>query len=398
MRYQIIVAAMAFFLGTTGQSLAGPDVIVGFIDGGREFSVLPTGELAITAGTNSCNAGDQPLSWKPLPDINHPVISLNMYEERDGQFRQLAATWVKHGFFATNQSACLGIVGVPPCTPASAGNALGPGCSDLYGDYLNSAPEYLGPRSRINPATGSFSSTDVRKPSPGSPTIRDDEKIMVVDVAAISNPGARYFLEAQYIAADDAAAGKARNNVTFKEFAPHDGSGRFFARYLGPDVRGEPALKAWKNALFSEVSSKENGVSTTLIAASKATPLPSGGYRYDYALYNMNSDRGIRSFKILGAKDIKNPAFSAATPRGEPWDETPWSGTQNRDDFTWATQTFADSKSANALRWGQTYSFSFVSNKAPVKGQAIAGKYKPGQNGDANDETFEVFVPSGDAN
>lgn len=398
MRHGTIVGAAALVLAATGHSLAGPDVIVGFIDGGRQFSVLPTGELAITAGTNSCNTGNQTLSWKPLPDVNHPVISLNMYEERDGQFRQLAATWVKHGFFATNEHDCVGVAGVPACVPADAGNALGPGCSDLYGDLLNSTPEYLGPRSRINPTTGSFSSTDVNKPSPGSPHIGEDEKIMVVDPVAISNPGARYFIEAQYITADDAAAGNARNNVTYKEFAPHDGSAMFFARYLGPELRGEPALRAWKDALFSEISSKENGVGTTLIVASKATPLSSGAFRYDYALYNMNSDRGIRSFKILGAKNISNPTFSAATARGEPWDKSPWVGTQNQDDFAWATQTFAESETANALRWGNTYSFSFVSDKAPTKGQAVTDKYKPGQGGEPDAETFDVFAPSANAN
>ncbi|MBI2255939.1 MAG: hypothetical protein HYU58_15055 [Proteobacteria bacterium] len=394
MRYQLIVGAAAFVVGFAEPSLAGPDVIVGFIEGGQQFSVLPSGELAITAGTNSCNAGDQNLNWMMLPDANHPVISLNMYQEKDGRFKQLASTWVKHGFFATNQSDCAAVTGVPTCAPANAGNALGPGCSDLYGDDLNSSPDYLGPRSRINPATGAFDGDNAREPLPGGPTIRDDEKIMVVTAEAISDPGARYFMEAQYITADDAAAGNARNNVTFREFAPHNGSATFVARYLGPDIRGEPALTAWEGALLSERSSKEGSASVTLIAASKAVALPGGGFRYDYALYNMNSDRGLQSFQIDGATGIRDASFSAARARGEPWETTPWAGTQNAKNFTWATQTFSANDKANALRWGNTYSFSFVSDKAPVKGKAFVDKYKPGADGEADQETFEVFVPS----
>ncbi|WP_374370460.1 hypothetical protein [Dongia sp.] len=396
MRYRLTAAAV-FIAGFASQSLAGPDVIVGFIDGGRQFSVLPDGELAITAGTNSCNAGDQALNWMALPDTNHPVISLNMYQEKDGHFRQLAATWVKHGFYATNESDCAAVAGIPACTPANVGNALGPGCSDLYGDALNSSPEYLGPRSRINPSTGSFESTDATKPLPGSPVIRDEEKIMVVDAATLSDPGARYFIEAQYITADDAAAGNARNNVTFREFAPHDGSAMFFARYLGPEVRGEPALTAWQGALISERSSKEGAASVTVIAASKTVALPEGGFRYNYTLYNMNSDRGLRSFRIDGATGISDASFSAALARGEPWETAPWAGTQNESNFVWATQPFTANDKANALRWGNMYSFSFVSNKAPVKGTAIVEKYKPGADGDSNQETFEVFAPSSDA-
>ncbi|UTS90334.1 hypothetical protein [Rhizobium anhuiense] len=394
MRYGLIIGASALVLGTGGDAIAGPDVIVGFIDGGRQFAVLPTGELAITAGTNSCNAGDKDLNWMALPDANHPVISLNMYKEKDGQFRQLAATWVKHGFFATNQEDCADVAGVPACVPADAGNALGPGCSDLYGDYLNSDPQFLGPRSRINPSTGIFDSSDATSPSPGSPTILDDEKIMVVDAVTLSDPGARYFLEAQYITADDAAAGNARNNMTYREFAPHDGSPQFVARYLGPQMRGQPALAAWQGALLSERLSSEGGAPVTLIAASKATPLKEGGFRYDYAVYNMNSDRGLRSFKVEGTTNVRDASFSAAIARGEPWDKAPWTGTQNAQDFVWATQTFTDNNAANALRWGNTYSFSFVSNAAPVTGKAVAEKYKPKQGNDTDDETFEVLVPS----
>lgn len=372
---------------------AGPDVIVGFIDGGRQFSVLPTGELAITAGTNSCNGGTQPINWRALPDAEHPVISLNLYQEKNGQFKQLASTWVKHGFFATNESACSSIAGIPACSPAAAGNALGPGCSDLYGDYLNSNADYLGPRGRINPTTGTFDASLAPVPLEGSPEIADDEKILIVDPVSLSDPGARLFMEAHYIASDDASAGNSRNNVTYREVAPHDGSATFVARYLSPEVRGDPAVKAWEGALVSERSGTEGGITTTLIAASKATPLPNGEFRYDYVLYNMNSDLGLQSLTIRGVKDAREQTFSGVIARGEPWNSDPWTSTLEPDGLVWATQPFASNPAANALRWGNTYSFSFVSKGSPTTGTATALKYKPAKDDDKNFEEFEVFVP-----
>ncbi|MHB9363553.1 hypothetical protein [Mesorhizobium sp. LNJC403B00] len=201
-------------------------MIVGFIEGGSQQSILPTGELSLSAGTNSCNAGNQNLAWLRLPNSRHPVISLNIYQIRDGQIRQIAASWVKHGFFATNQDACRDIKGVPACVPA-ASDHLGPGCSDPYGESLNANPSMLGPRSRINPATGAFDGATARDPE--AQPIDDALKALVVSSDTLSVPDAKYFVEAHYITEDDATAGNYRNNMTTRSL--RHSKGRAFSPF-----------------------------------------------------------------------------------------------------------------------------------------------------------------------
>ncbi len=371
---------------------AGPDVVVGFIEGGQEFARLGTGELAVTTGTNSCNAGDQTLSWRELPDPAHPVIAVNLYRAKDGRFSQLGASWVKHGYFATNRNDCVDIEGVPTCQPGM-GDELGPGCSDLYAAALNANPERLGPRGRINPSSGVFDGATAQQSLPGSPTISNAEKVIVVSPEELSVPGARYFIEAQYVSADDAQAGNARNNVTFKEFAPYDGSPIFIIRYVAPEQRGQPAISAWEGAKLSEIAVEESGHNATMFVASKASPLPDGTYRYDYVLYNMNSDRGVRSLLLNDVSKADNPEFSAPSTRGEPWSNVEWTPKQEADAFVWSTEDHNANPNANALRWGNAYSFSFVAATAPVDGTATLEFFKPGVQGEPSQTKASVVVP-----
>jgi hypothetical protein len=87
----------------------GPDVIVGFVFGTRVFGqdgAGPTRNLGISASTNSCNRGSEPVNWHELPDPRHPVIAVNFYRLSGdkGRMEQLGQAWVKHGILATNQT------------------------------------------------------------------------------------------------------------------------------------------------------------------------------------------------------------------------------------------------------------------------------------------------------
>jgi hypothetical protein len=45
---------------------------------------------------------------------------------------------------------------------------------------------------------------------------------------------------------------------------------------------------------------------------------------------------------------------------------------------TWATQTFAENQSANALRWGTLYNFRFDASAPPTMGTVNIELFKPG--------------------
>jgi hypothetical protein len=377
---------------------AGPDVIVGFVDGGRE-AVRNTVDgkilIGLTANTNSCNAGDAALDWFRVPDSRHPVISLNLYRILDGRMQQLAASWVKHGYFATNKNQCVGITGIQKkCDALFGGQRLLPGCSDLYGADINDDPANLGPRSKIDPSTGKFDGPTA-KDTTGYPDNNDKEinRIMSVFEEDLLRTDAKYFLEAHYITADDAAAGNSRNNVTYREVIPQILGGTWSLKNASPETRGEPAISEWKNdgAELSEIQTEEaSGTKGYLFVGSKVTPLSSGRYRYDYVIYNMNSDTGVQSISI----PAQNPAeigFSDAAPKTEIWSTKPWKQNVGNGQITWATDSWSDDKNANAVRWGTAYNFWFTAGTAPQRATATLTRFKPSA---ASTLTTAVLVPS----
>jgi hypothetical protein len=369
---------------------AGPDVIVGFVDNGREDSRIDGAALTpprsgvfvgLTGSTNSCNAGDAALQWQEFPSVKHPVISLNLYRLADGRMEQIARSWVKHGFFATNRNACAGITGMlrqcPPATPG--GNQLIPGCSDLYASDLNADPDNLGPRSKINPTTGNFDST--AKDLTGFPSSHPAERIMLVDQADLQRPGARFFLEAHYITADDAAAGNARNNTTYKEVKPTLLGGVWTLQNASEDIRRQPAITAWAQdgAKISEKETSESGRAKAFIfVASKSTALQGGTFRYDYAVYNMNSDLAIQSFSVpVGRTPPLNIENKEVESHGDIWSNDRWQHKVQDGRVTWSTRKFTDHQNANAIRWGTTYNFWLESGSAPLNAQATITLFKP---------------------
>ncbi|WP_457302918.1 hypothetical protein, partial [Phyllobacterium sp. P5_D12] len=47
--------------------------------------------------------------------------------------------------------------------------------------------------------------------------------------------------------------------------------------------------------------------------------------------------------------------------------------------LAWYTKTYAEMPTANAVRWGTTYSFSFTSTSPPANGKAILHKFQPSE-------------------
>src|SRR5207249_946849 len=112
----------------------------------------------------------------------------------------------KHGFFAEQEDAChFGCKATDP-------TQLGPGCSDPYGSGLNRGPK-LGARSAVNPVTGYFDAV-TGGPPPGGSGIDRGLQVAESDLV-IAN--ARYFMEGQYIAADDSTEGNGLNNTSYRE-------------------------------------------------------------------------------------------------------------------------------------------------------------------------------------
>jgi hypothetical protein len=351
----------------------GADVILGELFGTAVYA-RHNGIAAISVGTTSCNAGNQVLNWKALPDNRHPVITMNMYRLLDDRMTQIGQSWVKHGFLALQQNVCgFGC-------QAHSSDGLGVGCSDPYGAGTNQGPN-LGSRRLINPATGIFDGQKAQQElATFQPTTPIDHGLQVKE-SDLANPGARYFIEGHYIAADDAAAANGHNNVSHMEVRiTQAASGDFVITNAfpttRPTVREAPAIRAWPYAEFSTHSVQDGG---RIMVAHKVSRISRTKYRYEYAVYNMSNDRGVQSFSIpVGNAQVSNVGSSAVLSHGEAWENDSWQGSVANGRVTWSTKTFQQSENANAIRWGTTYSFWFDAEGAPTSADAALAHFKSG--------------------
>ncbi len=386
----------------------GPDVTVYALEGVQNFGAVG-GIRAYSIGTRSCNQGDVPLNWCDEPggcgggttDEDHPVIAQNLYRLKDGRFEQIGMSWLKHGFTALQISApgC----GDGSCSPTN-GNFLGVGCTDPYSTGLNGSRP-LGLRSEVNAANGEypFPYTEI-----GSNDVADQRmQVRETDLDPAQNPGALYWIEGQYVAPDDAAAGNGLNNASYQ--AAFVSGTSFNITPSGPTVQELPAIAAWQVA-DPLVEFGPADVPSTPVqrfhAARKVTDLGGGNFHYEYAVHNLNSDRSARSFTVAfpGAATISNAGFHDIEHHsGEPYATTDWTiDTSTPGAVTWSTDTFATDPNANALRWGTMFSFWFDATSDSAGITHTLGLFKPGTPTEIqfsmspNLEIFEDGFESGD--
>ena len=119
-----------------------------------------------------------------------------------------------------------------------------------------------------------------------------------------------------------------------------------------------------------------------------------GMWHYEYAVYNLDCDKGFQSFEIPinGTYDNAEQAFavyhSNEVYANESWDVgfEPSTGT-----LKWSSDTFDDNENANALRWNTMHTFSFDTSDPPVEGMARLTTFKDGAQMD-----LDLIVPNAD--
>ena len=382
---------------------AGPDVIVGeLMSSGSCSDPSPTPNLAgpftvgsISAygiGTSSCNIGTQDLNW--ISNTNdHPVIAQNMYRLKNGVLEQVGMSWLKHGFTALQCNVCSN-EGYN-CN-GHGGSVLGVGCSDPYSASLNSSQSNLGPRYQVNASTGVFTYPFANHPN----TSQISKRLQVAhsDMEA----GINYFGEAMYIAKDDTNAGNNRNNASYRR-ATVNPSSRLFT-FRDQTIRRKPAIMAWK-----EYGGPGGGEDPTVVlnpydiqgdgrywVASKAWQTAPGVYHYEYAIFNMTSDRsaGSVSVPVPATATVNNHDFHDVNYHsGEPWDGADWAKSRDGGNLEWNTTPFSQNANANALRWGTMYNFRFDSNLPPRQdGEITIGFFKPATPSSPGDSFNAVAV------
>lgn len=387
-----VLSALVPGIGLSARgAVIGPDVIVSDLPGygyyGSEGNIH-----AFAFATESCNIGDTPANWY-ASDAQHPVIAMNMYRLENDRFEQIGQSWMKHGFFALLGNNCGTCInphpGIPPQN--NPGTLLGVMCSDIYNVSTNAAQSGLGPKSQINANTGAF-------PYPYTAPMGCDINTSVIcrrlqlnitDFNPIAHSSSKFFSEGHYVTPDDAAAGNQNNNASHRQVkiiaGPDAAMGCSTAYCMKSDgavQEQQPAIRAWKmhdpTVVETDIQLPSEGL---FILAAKATDLGTGYWQYEYALYNMNSDRSAGSFTVplpAGAIVDEIGFHDVHYHSGDPFSGLDWSTSIVNDELTWATQAHAANVNANALRWGTLYNFRFSVNVEPDTTTVTVGLFKPG--------------------
>lgn len=323
-----------------------------------------------------------------------------------------------------------------------SGSNMGQNCADVYWGSLNAGNTRLGPRYEIIPndpyvspsaygtdtdpftvaaalpagrdfsgwrPRGSFfdnytqsGGTDVPAAagsqndgsmtySAGTGSLMKRNVILNSEVEGANINAARHvFMETYYILNGDY---NKFNNVAWRRFtvsgsAPYTSSK--FA-YAGRHTYGPPLI-AWATEAGTGVNGNYATTSPTTVDISgspapigtayvgvRVTPLAGGKYRYDYNVYNLDIDRGIRGFDIPVPVEGVVSDVQFRQPREymlASMDKSAWTNSFDgvAKETRWAAPVVAGNihglQATNTIRFGNMYTFSFVS---PLKPRTGAG-------------------------
>jgi hypothetical protein len=405
-----VLDAVDAFGGGEQPATIGPDVIVGDLhDLIRHGRVAATGITAYNVGTTSCNVGDRNLRWEANNRF-HPVIAQNMYRLKDGRFELIGLSWLKHGFVALTENICGRCSG-------QGGSVLGVNCSDPYGAGLNGSQGSLGPRSQVNAYSGFFTYPVNYSGIPSAAqTVGRRIQVLDADINPALNAGARYFVEGQYVSADDAVAGNQFNNASYREIYV-SGSGTTFnisfsaaGRPTTRTQRMNPAIYAWKAVdpavTLQDIRVPNEGQFSLAYKVTEPTP---GVYHYEYALFNLNSDRsaGAVSFPAGPCRTLSNigwrgPVYHSGEPQAV---ASSWTNSQGGGRLTFAGDTYAGPTpefpnrtgnlyTGNALRWNTLQNYRFDSTRPPMPSKVRISLWKPGAVGEPEFIDVDGQVPA----
>jgi hypothetical protein len=315
------------------------------------------------------NVGVTDVPWQakfspPAPPYNtdqHPYLIWNMYRVADGRLEQIGASGLKHAFLTLNTGGC----GCPQ------GSILWVGCEDTYSTGTNNSVNSLGPRNEITAHTGVWrrcgSTFDpdcngVENPRPGFSGPADPRRLTVLDTDL--QVAGQYYFDSWYVVRDDV---NIFNTMAYRTVTPTFGGSSWSFGPIGPHTFGA-VVDAWVNPANPGPNADTRRYSSAdgrITVAVKATALPAGRWRYDYAVMNHDFDNGIRSFAVpLPANTTVTNTYFHDVDRNPAtdWVAAVVPGQQLR----WQPVPSPRTVSSNFLDWGMLYNFSFEVDAAPT--------------------------------
>lgn len=390
--------SLPLLLGLLVTSSAAQDLTVsriGKYNGKDDVDLLAvSGNIAAYSfATTSCNIGDTDLPWNNETK-NAPLIGTNMLRVYQGRIEHLSYSFVKYGFCSADSDGggCPG--DCTDSTPRGCDTLLNIGCADVYSASLNDGRKG-GAKWEIDPVTGIWPANPPTGPV-GDQAIRG--RIQVLD-SEITDPEAVVIIEGQYISIQDHGAGNARDNYGWR---PVEIAANLTASNSGPTQKGQPAIYAWQayadGVLIDDLAVENEGgagVHGWMFLGSRALDLGGGLWRYEFAVQNGNSGRGVGALSIPLPCDpdivITDPFYRGVPHHsGSPYSNAAWTFAVVGDRAEWRTDDHASDPFASAIRWGELSSFGFTANRAPAGGAASLELFVPGT---PTELTGQVIAP-----
>lgn len=337
------------------------------------------GVTGYSVATTSVNFGDVNLEWT-ANNNRHPRIPQNMYKCFDGRLTQIGLSWCKDGFCALQMSGC-----APGCNGGGGcPQYLTPGCADPYSESLNGSQSGLGPRSQCNAATGWFQYPT--QGMPGAPGTWGRRCAVVMDeLVPELNPGATYYCGSMYLHAQDTEAGNNDNNASYKRMTVGTLSGQGYRLTpTGSTNVGLPGIYAWEECSDTvEIDVIDIVHDGRVFLGSDVIDNGDGTWRYEYAIYNLNSHDNVGGFSVPVPSGIQitDSGFSDIHHHsGEPFTTNDWTISTSGGAISWECGSYANGNDVeNPVRWATMYNFWFTANAGPEDVDASVGVHKTGQ-------------------
>ncbi len=386
MRNVTLLALAATTAGLTAQAntVPGLDGRLTAVDDltyyGRRGAAHPNGEVGMAMLNEMCNPGSVTIPWYAAMQSNHPKFGFLIARESGGRMVQISDwSYCKHAFTSTNYggSGCGG-----SCQNPSTGSVMGISCFDTYGSGNNADRTWLGPPQEIDPWLGTWNPVgsyfDVGDPQTG---IGPADGVRSLNTSGFDNvknrvtvreqdllvAGARYFYGIHLIHQGE-AVGNRGDNLASRGFNPSYGGGSWsFANNATGQSYGS-ILGNWTNAtLETGGNGSDDGRYAVAVVV---TPLGGGQYHYEYAVHNVDANRGAASFRvpILASGTAGNFGFRDID--GDPLND--WTATRVGNELVWSATP------NNPQNWNTLYNFWFDCDVPPGNGQVLLDQARIG--------------------
>ncbi|HEU4418889.1 MAG TPA: hypothetical protein VFT55_08110, partial [Planctomycetota bacterium] len=366
---------------------------------GRRGAAFPNGEAGFMVGHSWCNSGTVNLPWLSqsggLMVDNYPRIAFLLVRESGGRMVQVSGrSFCKHSPTAYNFQT-------GPCLPCTGGGGafFYVGCSDTYGSGTNASQYALGPTHEIDPWLGTWnpqgSYFDRGDPSVGGAQAIDSvrsltfQQVQAFDV--VKNritvregellAGANYYAQVYAMVKTEPMIER-DNNAMNRQVSITASGASWSANAVGNSMNGS-VLTRWTGAT-SNIGSNYPDDGRFQVAV-KVTGPAAGMYHYEYAIHNLDNNRGGASFRVPLAPgaQVQNGGFRDLDT--DPLNDWTFSQTASEIAFT--------ASANNPLDWNTIYNCWFDCSIPPGAGSMSIDQARTGAG--ALTVTVPSEVPSG---